>query len=147
MLRRAWLSVLLWRSMLHRARATNVAKSLPGLRCKLSRYSYLVSLFRGENHSRSWSETELRRRTTSRSRHTSRMVGTTASLKQRLRRDHASVPSPDLRADRKFAEVEQYKKFKQFDRVFAENVWDTMLEPLVAKVKFSERFDVDDAHS
>jgi phytoene dehydrogenase-like protein len=36
------------------------------------------------------------------------------------------------------------KKFYNLSRVFAEHVWDTMLEPLVAKEEFRRRFDVDD---
>ncbi len=41
-------------------------------------------------------------------------------------------------------EYEQRKKFYNLSRVFAEHVWDTMLEPLVAKEDFRRRFDVDD---
>ena len=41
-------------------------------------------------------------------------------------------------------EFEQLKKFYGLSRVFAENVWDTMLEPLVAKEDFRRRFDGDD---
>jgi phytoene dehydrogenase-like protein len=36
------------------------------------------------------------------------------------------------------------KKFYNLSRVFAEHVWDTMLEPLVAKEDFQRWFDVDD---
>jgi phytoene dehydrogenase-like protein len=35
------------------------------------------------------------------------------------------------------------KKFYNLSRLFAEQVWDTMLEPLVAKEEFRRRFDVD----
>src|SRR5205807_4732906 len=35
-------------------------------------------------------------------------------------------------------------KFYNLSRVFAEHVWDTMQEPLVAKEDFRRRFDVDD---
>jgi phytoene dehydrogenase-like protein len=45
-----------------------------------------------------------------------------------------------------FAEAERLKKFHGLTRVFAENVWDTMLEPLVAKEDFRRRFDADDEH-
>src|SRR5437762_12056010 len=45
-----------------------------------------------------------------------------------------------------FAEAEQLKKFYGLVRVFAENVWDTMLEPLVAKEDFRRCFDADDTH-
>jgi phytoene dehydrogenase-like protein len=41
-------------------------------------------------------------------------------------------------------EHEQMKKFYNLSRVFAEHVWDTMLEPLVPKEEFKRRFDVDD---
>src|SRR6266478_2505417 len=41
-------------------------------------------------------------------------------------------------------EHEQMRKFYGLSRVFAEHVWDTMLEPLVPKEEFKRRFDVDD---
>src|SRR5207237_3606119 len=41
-------------------------------------------------------------------------------------------------------EYEQMKKFYNLSRVFAEHVWDTMLEPLAAKEDLRRRFDVDD---
>ena len=41
-------------------------------------------------------------------------------------------------------EHEQLKKFYGLSRVFAENAWDTMLEPLVAKQDFRRRFDDND---
>ena len=40
-------------------------------------------------------------------------------------------------------EHEQMKKSYHLSRVFAEQVWDTMLEPLAAKEDFRRRFDVD----
>lgn len=43
-------------------------------------------------------------------------------------------------------EYEQLKKFYNLSRVFAEKVWDTMLEPLVGKAKFRKQFDLDSAH-
>src|SRR5439155_12571648 len=42
------------------------------------------------------------------------------------------------------ADFEQLKKFYNLPRVFAEQVWDSMLEPLVAKEELRRRFDVDD---
>src|SRR5207302_460577 len=41
-------------------------------------------------------------------------------------------------------EHEQMRKFYGLSRVFAEHVWDSMLEPLVPKEEFKRRFDVDD---
>src|SRR5205085_10243457 len=42
------------------------------------------------------------------------------------------------------AEFEQMGKFYHLSRVFAEQAWDTMLQPLVAKGEFKRRFDGDD---
>ena len=44
------------------------------------------------------------------------------------------------------AEHERLKKFYSLSRIFAEKVWDTMLEPLASKEDFRKRFDVDDTH-
>jgi phytoene dehydrogenase-like protein len=41
-------------------------------------------------------------------------------------------------------EFEQMKAFYNLSHVFAEKVWDTMLEPLIAKEEFRRRFDTDD---
>jgi phytoene dehydrogenase-like protein len=41
-------------------------------------------------------------------------------------------------------EHEQMKKFYNLSRVFAEQIWDTMLEPLLPKEEFRRRFDADE---
>jgi phytoene dehydrogenase-like protein len=41
-------------------------------------------------------------------------------------------------------EFEQMKAFYNLSHVFAEKVWDTMLEPLIAKEEFRRRFNADD---
>src|SRR5947199_10512690 len=41
-------------------------------------------------------------------------------------------------------EFTQMKEIYNLSRVFAEHVWDTMLEPLSAKADFRRRFDIDD---
>src|SRR5438094_7996445 len=41
-------------------------------------------------------------------------------------------------------ESERMKKFYNLPRVFAEQVWDSMLEPLVSKQEMARRFDVDE---
>ena len=43
-------------------------------------------------------------------------------------------------------EHEQLKRFYNLARVFAEQTWDTMLEPLRSKNEFRRRFDVDEIH-
>src|SRR5882724_11971487 len=42
------------------------------------------------------------------------------------------------------AEFERMKKFYNLPRVFAEQVWDSMLEPLLAKEEMARRFQVDE---
>jgi phytoene dehydrogenase-like protein len=42
-------------------------------------------------------------------------------------------------------EFDQMKRFYNLSRVFAARVWDTMLQPLVAKEELRRRFEVDDA--
>ena len=42
------------------------------------------------------------------------------------------------------AEFEQVQRFYALPRIFAEKMWDTMLEPLVAKSNLQSRFDVND---
>ncbi|MEY2491403.1 MAG: hypothetical protein QOH24_354, partial [Verrucomicrobiota bacterium] len=43
-----------------------------------------------------------------------------------------------------YTEYEQLKKFYNLSRVFAEHVWDTMLEPLLSKEELRCRFDADE---
>src|SRR5206468_3718114 len=42
-------------------------------------------------------------------------------------------------------ELTQMREFYNLSRVFAEHVWDTMLEPVSAKADLRRRFDIDDA--
>ena len=43
-------------------------------------------------------------------------------------------------------EFEQLQKFYRLSQVFAEQVWDTMLEPLAPRAEFKRRFEIDDLH-
>ena len=143
-LARAGLSVLLLEKNDYIGGATTSQKVFPDYDAKLSRYSYLVSLFAEKIIRDLGLKLELRRRATrsfspyvKNGRHDGLLLSNVS--------DETSRQSI-FELTGSFAEVEQLKKFNSLARVFAENVWDTMLEPLVAKENFRERFDVDDAH-
>ena len=143
-LARAGLSVLLLEKNDYIGGATTSQKVFPDYDAYLSRYSYLVSLFSEKIIRDLGLKLELRRRAT---RSFSPYV-------KNGRQDGLLLSNVSEETSRQsifeltgsFAEAEQLKKFYGLARVFAENVWDTMLEPLVAKEDFRRRFDADDAH-
>jgi phytoene dehydrogenase-like protein len=140
-LARAGLSVLLLEKNDYIGGATTSQKVFPDYDAHLSRYSYLVSLF-PERIIRDLSlNLELRRRT----------VGSFTPYVKDGRHDGLLLSNVSEEESRQslFAltgnqtEFEQLKKFYGLARVFAENVWDTMLEPLAAREDFRRRFDSD----
>ena len=144
-LARAGLSVLLLEKNDYIGGATTSQKVFPDYDAKLSRYSYLVSLFAEKIIRDLGLKLELRRR--------DNQVRSTPYVTNG-RHDGLLLSNVSDETTREsifeltgsFAEAEQFKKFNSLGRVFAENVWDTMLEPLVAKENFRQHFDVDDAH-
>jgi len=141
-LARAGLSVLLLEKNDYIGGATTSQKVFPDYDAHLSRYSYLVSLFPEKIIRDLGLNLELRRRAT-------------ASFTPYIQngRDNGlllSNVSDELSRRSMFdltgndTEHDQMKKFYHLSRVFAEQVWDTMLEPLVAKEEFRRRFDADD---
>jgi phytoene dehydrogenase-like protein len=141
-LTRAGLSVLLLEKNDYIGGATTSQKVFPDYDARLSRYSYLVSLFPEKIIRDLGLKLELRRRTT-------------GSFTPYLRdgRHHGlllSNVSEEISAQSMFEltgnrnEYEQMKKFYNLSRVFAEQSWDSMLEPLVAKDEFKRRFEHDD---
>jgi phytoene dehydrogenase-like protein len=143
-LARAGLSVLVLEKNDYIGGATTSQKVFPDYDAYLSRYSYLVSLFPEKIIRDLGLKLELRRRATR---------SFTPYLKNG-RHDGLLLSNVSEEASRQsifeltgsFAEAEQLKKFYGLVRVFAENVWDTMLEPLVAKEDFRRCFDADDTH-
>ncbi|MEY2497374.1 MAG: hypothetical protein QOD12_930 [Verrucomicrobiota bacterium] len=141
-LARAGLSVLLLEKNNYIGGATTSQKVFPDYDAHLSRYSYLVSLFPEKIIHDLGLKLELRRRAT----------GSFTPYVKNGRHDGLllSNVSEELSRQSMFeltgshAEYEQLKKFYGLARVFAEEVWDTMLEPLAAKEDFRRRFDVDD---
>ncbi len=139
---RAGFSVLLLEKNDYIGGATTSQKVFPDYDARLSRYSYLVSLFPEKIIRDLGLNLELRRRATAsftpyakNGRHDGLLLSNVDEEKSR--RSIADLTGSDT-------EHEQMRKFYGLSRVFAEHVWDTMLEPLVPKEEFKRRFDVDD---
>ncbi len=138
---RAGLSVLLLEKNDYIGGATTSQKVFPDYDARLSRYSYLVSLFPEKIIRDLGLNLELRRRA----------IGSFTPYLKDGRHDGLLLSNVDEEASRRSivdltgsdAEYEQMKKFYNLSRVFAEHSWDSMLEPLVAKEEFQRRFDVD----
>lgn len=141
-LTRAGLSVLLLEKNDYIGGATTSQKVFPDYDARLSRYSYLVSLFPEKIINDLGLKLELRRRATGsftpyleNDRHDGLLLSNVS--------DEASERSMfELTGNR--GEHEQMKRFYNLARVFAEHSWDSMLEPLMAKDEFKRRFDLDD---
>ena len=141
-LTRAGLSVLLLEKNDYIGGATISQKVFPDYDARLSRYSYLVSLFPEKIIRDLGLNLELRRRATGSftpyvkdGRHDGLLLSNVDEEKSR--QSIVDLTGSDI-------EHEQMKKFYNLSRVFAEHVWDTMLEPLLPKEEFRRRFNVDD---
>jgi phytoene dehydrogenase-like protein len=139
---RAGLSVLLLEKNDYIGGATTSQKIFPEYDALLSRYSYLVSLFPDKIIRDLELKLELRRRTTA-SFTPYRKNGSydglfLSNVDEAISRQSMS----DLTGSDR--EYEQMKKFYRLSRVFAENTWDSMLEPLMAKSEMRKRFDQDE---
>ena len=143
-LARAGLSVLLLEKNDYIGGATTSQKVFRDYDAHLSRYSYLVSLFPERIIRDLGLKLELRRRAT-RSFTPYMKNGRQGGLLLSNVSEETSRRSI-FELTGSFAEAEGLKKFYGLTRVFAENVWDTMLEPLVAKEDFRRCFDADDEH-
>src|SRR6266480_7374617 len=138
---RAGLSVLLLEKNNYIGGATTSQRLFPDYDARLSRYSYLVSLFPEKIIRDLGLNLELRRRST---------ASFTPYAKED-RHDGLLLSNVDEQISRQSivdltgseTEYEQMKTFYHLSRVFAEHVWDTMLEPLVPRNEFRRRFDVD----
>ena len=141
-LARAGLSVLLLEKNDYIGGAATSQKVFPDYDARLSRYSYLVSLFPDKIIRDLGLKLELRRRATASftpyvkdGRHNGLLLSNVDE--EQSRQSIVDLTGSD-------AEYEQMKKFYNLSHVFAEHSWDSMLEPLVAKEDFKRRFDVDD---
>ena len=139
---RAGLSVLLLEKNDYIGGATTSQKVFPDYDARLSRYSYLVSLFPEKIIRDLGLRLELRRRAT----------GSFTPYIKRGRYDGLLLSNVDEAQSRRSmvdltgseTEFEQLKAFYKLSRVFAELTWDSMLEPLVSKEEAKRLFDVDD---
>jgi len=138
---RAGLSVLLLEKNDYIGGATTSQKVFPDYEARLSRYSYLVSLFPEKIIRDLGLKLELRRRAT----------GSFTPYIKSGRHDGLLLSNVDEAQSRRSivdltgseAELEQMKRFYNLSRVFAEHTWDTMLEPLVSKEEMKRQFGVD----
>ena len=139
---RAGLSVLLLEKNDYIGGATTSQKVFPDYDAQLSRYSYLVSLLPEKIIRDLGLKLELRRRAT----------GSFTPYIKSGQHDGLLISNVDEGQSRRSiadltgseTEFEQMKKFYALSRVFAEQAWDTMLEPLVSKEEMKRQFDLDD---
>src|SRR3989440_3293063 len=141
-LARAGLSVLLLEKNDYIGGATTSQKVFPDYNARLSRYSYLVSLFPEKIIRDLGLNLELRRRATASFTPYVTDGQHNGLLLSNVSEETSQQSMFELTGNH--TEYEQMKKFYNLSRVFAEHVWDTMLEPLVAKEDFRRWFDVDD---
>jgi len=139
---RAGLSVLLLEKNDYIGGATTSQKVFPDYDALLSRYSYLVSLFPDKIIRDLGLNLKLRRRATASFTPYVMADQDNGLLLSNVSEETSQQSMFELTGNH--TEYEQMKKFYNLSRVFAEHVWDTMLEPLVAKEDFRRRFDVDD---
>ena len=139
---RAGLSVLLLERNDYIGGASTSQKVFPDYEARLSRYAYLVSLFPEKIIRELGLKLELRRRAT----------GSFTPYIKSGRHGGLLLSNVDEEFTRQSffeltgngTEFEQMRKFYNLARVFAEQTWDSMLEPLVSKQEMKRRFDRDE---
>ena len=141
-LARAGLSVLLLEKNDYIGGAVTSQKIFPDYDAQLSRYSYLVSLFPEKIIRDLGLKLELRRRATASFTPYSAHGNHGGLLLSHLDEEKSRRSIVDLTGSER--EYEQMKKFYALARAFAENCWDSMLEPLVSKAEMKRRFNGDE---
>ncbi|MGH8101341.1 MAG: phytoene desaturase family protein [Chthoniobacterales bacterium] len=142
-LAKAGLSALVLEKNNYVGGATTSQRLFPDYDAWLSRYSYLVSLLPEKVIRDLGLNLELRRRA----------IGSFTPYVKARQHNGLLLSNVDEAVSRQSiadltgseAEFDRLQKFYHLARVFAEHVWDSMLEPLAAKEEFQRRFDVDDA--
>src|SRR5438552_12883108 len=139
---RAGLSVLLLEKNDYIGGATTSQQIFPDYDARLSRYSYLVSLFPHKLIHDLGLKLELRRRAI-------------ASCTPYMKHGHHGalvLSNVDEKVGRRSmceltgntTEYDELKCFYALPRVFAQRVWDSMLEPLISKEEMARRFKIDE---
>jgi phytoene dehydrogenase-like protein len=139
---RAGLSALLLEKNDYIGGATTSQKVFPDYDARLSRYSYLVSLFPEKIIRDLGLKLELRRRATASFTPYIKSGKHDGLLLSNVDESLSRQSIVDLTGNER--EFEQMKKFYKLSRVFAEQTWDSMLEPLVSKEEMKRRFDADE---
>src|SRR5712691_9797865 len=124
---RAGLSVLLLEKNSYIGGATTSQKVFPDYDARLSRYSYLVSLFPEKIIYDLGLNLELRRRATGSFTPYIKSGRHDALLISNVDEGQSRQSIVDLTGSER--EFEQMKKFYHLPRIFAEHAWDSMLEP------------------
>jgi phytoene dehydrogenase-like protein len=139
---RAGLSVLLLEKNDYIGGATTSQRIFPDYDARLSRYAYLISLFPEKIIRDLGLKLELRRRAIASYTPYISHGQHGALVLSNLDEDVSRRSTLDLTGSD--AEFERLKNFYNLPRVFAEQVWDSMLEPLAAKQEMARRFDIDE---
>src|SRR3982751_6835542 len=139
---RAGLSVLLLEKNDYIGGATTSQQIFPVYDAQLSRYSYLVSLFPEQIINELRLKLVLRRRASGSftpyvrdGQHNGLLLSNV--LKEQNRRSMFELTGSKT-------EYDQLKKFYNLSRIFAVQIWDTMLKPLVSKNEMSKTFQTDE---
>ena len=138
---RAGLSVLLLEKNDYIGGATTSQKVFPDYDARLSRYSYLVSLFPEKIIHDLGLKLELRRRATGSFTPYVRNGHQNGLLLSNVSEETSRKSMFELTGNTR--EFEQMKRFYHLARVFAEKTWDGMLEPLAAKHDLERLFAAD----
>src|SRR5213078_2489086 len=141
-LARAGLSVLLLEKNDYIGGATTSQQIFPDYDARLSRYSYLVSLFPHQIIHDLGLKLELRRRVIASCTPYMKHGHDAALLLSNVDEEVGRRSMCELTGNT--SEYDELKCFYALPRVFAERVWDSMLEPLVSREEMARRFKVDE---
>ncbi len=140
-LARAGLSVLLLEKNDYIGGATTSQRLFPDFDASLSRYSYLVSLLPEKIIRELGLRLELRSRATASFTPYARNGGHQALVLSNVSKAVGRASLVELTGGD--AEFRKMEEFYRLSRIFAENVWDTMLQPLRSRAEFSRLFSQD----
>ena len=141
-LARAGLSVLLLEKNDYIGGATTSQQIFPDYDARLSRYSYLVSLFPHKIIQDLGLKLELRRRAIRSCTPYMRHGHHGALLLSNVDEEVGRRSMCELTGNT--TEYDGLKHFYALPRLFAERVWDSMLEPLVSREEMARRFKIDE---
>jgi phytoene dehydrogenase-like protein len=142
-LARTGLSVLLLEKNDYIGGATTSQRVFPDYDARLSRYAYLVSLLPHKIIDDLGLKLELRRRAIASCTPYVNHAHHGALLLSNVDEEVSRRSMFELTGNE--TEYDGLKRFYRLARVFAERVWDSMLEPLVSKEEMARRFNIDPA--